>query len=352
LLDRTRSNAILERDKIMTATIRDVAKAAGVHPSTVSRVINGNSSISQKTVEKVFSVIKELNYTPNALARSLKTNKLRTFGMLIPDIANPFFSGLARGVEDAANEHGYNVIMCNTDDCLEKEITYLKLLEERRVEGLILATVKFRDKSILELERRRLPYMLLSRNIKGLQENSISIDDITGGFLATQYLIGLGHKKIGHITGPYNTTAAMDRIKGYKKALQYYGILFNKKYVGEGDFRIKGGYQMMNNYLKLDNPPTAIFTANDLLAVGAIEAIREKGYDVPNDFSIVGFDDIRLASYLSPPLTTIRQPMIEMGYLAIIKLLERIENKVSHENIFIKPELIERKSCRKYSDEK
>ncbi|HAJ33275.1 MAG TPA: hypothetical protein DCK79_07855, partial [Candidatus Atribacteria bacterium] len=178
------------------------------------------------------------------------------------------------------------------------------------------------------------------------------IDDITGGFLATQYLIGLGHKKIGHITGPYNTTAAMDRIKGYKKALQYYGILFNKKYVGEGDFRIKGGYQMMNNYLKLDNPPTAIFTANDLLAVGAIEAIREKGYDVPNDFSIVGFDDIRLASYLSPPLTTIRQPMIEMGYLAIIKLLERIENKVSHENIFIKPELIERKSCRKYSDEK
>jgi LacI family transcriptional regulator len=329
-----------------TTTIRDVAKAAGVHPSTVSRVINGNSNISQETVKKVLSVIKKLNYTPNALARGLKTNKLHTFGMLIPDIANPFFAGLARGVEDAANEHGYNVILCNTDDCFEKEITYLRLLKERRIEGLILANVKFRDQSIIELEKRNFPYMLLSRNIKGLQKNSISIDNIAGGFLATQYLIRLGHKKIGHITGPYNITAAIDRIKGYKKALEYYQIPFNKQYILEGDFRIKGGYRAMNNYFKLSNPPTAIFTANDLLAVGAIEAIRENSYDVPHDFSVVGFDNIRLASYLSPPLTTIRQPMIEMGYLAIIKLLERIKKNVSHENICIKPDLVERKSCR------
>jgi LacI family transcriptional regulator len=352
LLDRTRSNAILERDKIMTATIRDVAKAAGVHPSTVSRVMNGNSSISQETIKKVRLVIKELKYTPNALARSLKTNKLRTFGMLIPDIANPFYAGLARGVENAANEHGYNVILCNTDYSFEKEKTYLRLLEERRVEGLILASAKSQYKSIMELEKRKFPYMLLSRNIKGLQRNSISINNIVGGFLATQYLIGLGHKKIGHITGPYNTTADLDRIKGYKKALHDYGIPFNMQYMGKGDFKNKGGYYVMNNFLKLADPPTAVFTANDLLAVGSIEAIREQGYDVPHDFSIVGFDDIQLASYLSPPLTTIRQPMLEMGYLAIIKLLERIGNKVSHENIFIKPELIERKSCRKYSDEK
>lgn len=346
--------AILESDKNMKTpiTIRDVANAAGVHPSTVSRVINGNSNISQKTVKKVLSIIKELNYTPNALARGLKTSKLQTFGMLIPDIANPFFAGLARGVEDAANEHGYNVILCNTDYSLEKELRYLRLLEERRVEGLILANAKFRYKSIMELEKRGFPYMLLSRNIKGLQKNSISIDNIAGGFLATEHLIRLGHRKIGHITGIYNTTADMDRIKGFKQALQYHKIPFNKQYVGKGDFKNKGGYQVMNNFLKLVDPPTAIFTANDLLAVGAIEAIREKGYDVPHDFSIVGFDDIRLASYLSPPLTTIRQPMLEMGYLAIIKLLERIENQVNHENIFIKPELIKRKSSRNYSDKK
>ena len=331
----------------MRTTMKDVAKAAGVHSSTVSRVINDNPNISQDTAKKVLSAIKKLDYTPNALARSLKTKKIQTLGMLIPDIANPFFSGLARGVEDTANQHGFNVILCNTDDQLEKERTYLRLLEERRVEGLILATARIRDKSVMELEKRQFPYILLSRNIKGLQENSISIDDITGGYLATQYLISLGHRNIGHITGPYNTTAALDRIKGYKKALLNYRIPFNKQYVGEGDFRIKGGYQVMKQFLQLTNSPTAIFTANDLLAVGAIEAIRENGYDVPADFSIVGFDDIRLASYLSPPLTTIRQPMVEMGSLAITKLLERIESKISHQNLLIKPELIVRKSCRK-----
>jgi len=327
--------------------MKDVAKAAGVHSSTVSRVINDNPNISKNTAKKVLSAIKKLDYTPNALARSLKTKKIQTLGMLIPDIANPFFAGLARGVEDTANQHGFNVILCNTDDQLEKEKTYLRLLEERRVEGLILATAKIRDKSVMELEKSQFPYILLSRNIKELQENSISIDDITGGYLATQYLIGLGHRNIGHITGPYNTTAALDRIKGYKKALLNYRIPFNKQYIGEGDFRIKGGYQVMNQFLQLTNSPTAVFTANDLLAVGAIEAIRENGYDVPADFSIVGFDDIRLASYLSPPLTTIRQPMVEMGSLAITKLLERIEHKLSHQNILIQPELIERKSCRK-----
>ncbi len=330
----------------MRITIKDVAKAAGVHSSTVSRVISGKSYISQKTTQRVISVIEKLDYTPNALARSLKTKKIQTLAMLIPDIANPFFAGLARGVEDTANEYGYNVILCNTDDCLEKEANYLRLLVEKCVDGVILATAKIRDKSIIELERINCPYILLSRNIQGGQENSISVDDITGGYLATEYLISLGHCKIAHISGPYNTTAALDRIKGYKKALQDYGIPLQRNYLGEGDFRIKGGYQVMKQFLQLAVSPTAIFTANDLLAVGAIEAIREVGCDVPHDFSIVGFDDIKLASYLSPPLTTIRQPMVEMGSLAIIKLLERIEHKVSHPNILIKPVLIERKSCR------
>ncbi len=330
----------------MRTTMKDIAKAVGVHPSTVSRVINGNPNISEKTAKKVFSTIEDLNYTPNALARSLKTKKIETLGMLIPDIANPFFAGLARGVEDTANQYGYNVILCNTDDQFEKEKTYLRLLEERRVDGLILATAKIRDKSIIELEKSRFPYILLSRNIRDLQENSISIDDIAGGYLATKYLIGLGHRNIGHIGGPYNTMAALDRIKGYKKALLQYGIPFNRCYIGEGDFKIKGGYQVMNQFLKLQNPPTAVFTANDLLAVGAIEAIREHGYNVPDDISIIGFDDIRLASFLSPPLTTIRQPMLEMGSLAIIKLMERIEHQRVHQNILIKPELIVRKSCR------
>jgi LacI family transcriptional regulator len=330
----------------MRTTIKDVARLAGVHSSTVSRVINGKSCISQETAKRVFSAIERLDYTPNALARSLKTKKIQTLAMLIPDISNPFFAGLARGVEDTANQYGYNVILCNTDDCFEKEVIYLKLLAEKRVEGLIVATAQIRDKSILELGKTGCPYILLSRNIKGLQENSISIDDIAGGYLATEYLINLGHRNIAHIAGPYNTTTALDRIKGFKKALLNYGIPFQKQYIGEGDFRIKGGYQVMKQFLRLENPPAAVFTANDLLAVGAMEAIRENGYDVPADISIIGFDDIKLASYFSPPLTTIRQPMIEMGSLAIIKLLERIEHNLTHPNILIKPELVVRKSCR------
>lgn len=330
----------------MRTTIKDVAKAAGVHSSTVSRVINGKTCISEETAKRVNSAIEKLDYTPNGLARSLKTKKVQTLAMLIPDIANPFFAGLARGAEETANKHGYSVILCNTDDCREKESNYLRLLAEKCVEGVILATAKIRDKSIVELGRIDCPYILLSRNIKGVRENSISIDDIAGSYLATEYLIGLGHQKIAHIAGPYNTTAALDRIKGYKKALQHYGIPFQKDYIGEGDFRNKGGYRVMRSLLELDNLPTAIVTANDLLAVGAIEAIREKGYDVPLDFSIVGFDDIELASYLTPPLTTIRQPMAEMGHLAVVKLLERIEKHISPVNILIKPELVERKSCR------
>lgn len=332
----------------MRITIKDVARVAGVHSSTVSRVITGKSCISEKTTQRVLSVIEELNYTPNALARGLKTKKIKTLAMLIPDIANPFFAGLARGVEDTANKYGYNVILCNTDDCLEKEANYLRLLVEKCIEGVILATAKIRDNIIAELERTSCPYILLSRNIRGVKENSISVDDITGGYLATEYLITLGHCNIAHISGPYNTTVALDRIMGYKKALQDYGVPFQRIYLKEGDFRIKGGYQEMRQLLQLRVPPTAIFTANDLLAIGAMEAIREKGYDVPADFSIVGFDDIKIASYLSPPLTTIRQPMVKMGSLAIIKLLEKIEYKVSHPNIMIKPELIERKSCREF----
>jgi len=332
----------------MRTTIKDVAKAAGVHSSTVSRVINRNPNISKETAEKVLSTIKKMGYIPNILARGLKTKKIQTIGMLIPDIANPFFAGLARGVEDTANIHGYNVILCNTDDLLSKEKTYIRLLEERQVEGLILATAKIRDNIIGELEKSRFPYVLLSRNIKGIHKNSISIDDIAGGYLATNYLINLGHRNIAHITGPYNTTVAQDRIKGYKKALQDFRVPFNKAYVSEGDFRIKGGYQAMKRFLRLKIPPSAVFTANDLLAFGAIEAIRENGYDVRADFSIVGFDDIRLSSYLSPPLTTIRQPILEMGSMAISKLLERIINRISHKNILIKPELIERKSCCRY----
>lgn len=332
----------------MNPTIRDVAELAGVHPSTVSRVINNDSRISEKTKNKVLLIIKKLGYTPNAIARGLKIKRTYTLGMLIPDITNPFFAEIARGVEDAANANGFNIILCNTDDKLKKERIYLEILKGKRVDGLILGTAHIKDKSIIELEKKKFPYILLSRNIEGLDKNCVIVDDVAGGIMVTEYLIKLGHRRIAHITGPPTVRAANNRLEGYKFALEKHQIEYHEELVKEGDFRIKGGYQVMKRFLKLAEPPTAIFAANDLLALGAMQAIQREKYRIPEDFCIIGFDDIRLASFVYPPLTTIRQPMLEMGALAVKMLLKIIEEgEFNQRKIVLKSKLIIRESCRK-----
>lgn len=332
----------------MNPTIRDVAELAGVHPSTVSRVINNDSRISEKTKNKVLLIIKKLGYTPNAIARGLKIKRTYTLGMLIPDITNPFFAEIARGVEDAANANGFNIILCNTDDKLKKERIYLEILKGKRVDGLILGTAHIKDKSIIELEKKKFPYILLSRNIEGLDKNCVIVDDVAGGIIVTEYLIKLGHRRIAHITGPPTVRVANNRLEGYKFALEKHQIEYYEELVEEGDFRIKGGYQAMKKFLELPEPPTAIFAANDLLALGAMQAIQKKKYHIPEDFCIIGFDDIRLASFVYPPLTTIRQPMLEMGALAVKMLLKIIEEgEFNQRKIVLKPKLIIRESCRK-----
>ncbi len=331
----------------MNPTIKDVAELAEVHPSTVSRVINGNPRISEKTKNRVLLIIKKLGYTPNAIARGLKTKRTHTLGMLIPDITNPFFAEIARGVEDAANKNSFNVILCNTDDKLKKERTYLDILKEKRVDGLILGTAHTKDDSILELEKNNFPYILVSRNIEELDKNCIIIDDVVGGIMATEYLIRLGHRRIAHITGPLKVRAAIDRVDGYKNALKKYHIEYKEELIEEGDFRIKSGYQAMKKFLDLPEPPTAIFAANDLLALGAMQAIQKMKFHIPEDFSIIGFDDIRVSSFVYPPLTTIRQPMLEMGILAVKMLLKIIEEgEFNQRRIILQPKLIIRESCK------
>lgn len=337
----------------MNITSKDVAELAGVHPSTVSRVIHEDPRISDKTRGKVISAIKKLGYTPNAIARGLKTRRTNTLGMLIPDITNPFFAEIARGVEDAASKNNFNVILCNTDDKLQKERIYLEILRTKRVDGLILGTAHLQDKSVLELEKRHFPFVLISRNTENLDKKCIAIDDIAGGIMATQYLIKLGHQRIAHITGPLKTRSALDRLKGYKIALAEAGIVFREELIEEGDFRIKGGYLAMKKLLKLNPPPSAIFAANDLLALGAMQVIQKEGFNIPDDFSIVGFNDINLASLVYPPLTTIRQPMLEMGNLAVKILINIINNqKELQERIILSPKLVIRKSCNNFNERK
>jgi len=332
----------------MNTTIKDVAELAGVHPSTVSRVINNDSRISEKTKEKVILIINKLGYTPNAIARGLKTKRTYTLGMLIPDITNPFFAEIARGAEDAANTNGFNIILCNTDDKLKKERIYLEILKGKRVDGLILGTAHIKDKSILELEKKKFPYILVCRGIKELEKNCVIVDDVGGGTIATEHLIKLGHRRIAHIAGPLKVRGSINRLEGYKLALKKHQIEYKEELVEEGDFRINGGYQAMKKFLKLVEPPTAIFAANDLLALGAMQAIQKKKYHVPKDFSIIGFDDIRLASFVYPPLTTIRQPMLEMGELAVKMLIKIIEEgEFNQRKEVLESKLIIRESCKK-----
>ena len=332
----------------MNTTIKDVAKLAGVHASTVSRVINNDSRISEKTKNRVLLIINKLGYTPNAVARGLKTKRTYTLGMLIPDITNPFFAEIVRGVEDAANKNSFNVILCNTDDKLKKEKIYLEILKGKRVDGFILGTAHVKDKSILELEKKKFPYILISRNIEKLNKNCIIVDDVEGGIMATEYLIKMGHRRIAHITGPLKTRSALNRLKGYKLALKKHDIEYSDELVGEGDFRIKGGYQVMKRFLKLAEPPTAIFAANDLLALGAMQVIQKKNFRIPEDFSVIGFNDIKLASFVYPPLTTIRQPMLEMGGLAVKTLIKIIEKgEFTQRKEVLESRLIIRESCKK-----
>ena len=249
----------------MNTTIKDVAKLAGVHPSTVSRVINNDSRISEKTKNKVLFIINKLGYTPNAVARGLKTKRTYTIGMLVPDITNPFFAEIARGVEDAANERGFNVILCNTDEKIKKEITYLNILKGKRVDGLILGTAHVNDKSIFKLEKSKFPYILIARDINGLEKNCVIVNDVEGGVMATEHLIKLGHRKIAHIAGSFEVRGSIHRLEGYKRALKKHKIEYKEELVEEGDLKIQGGYQAMKKLLKLTELPTAIFAANDLL---------------------------------------------------------------------------------------
>jgi len=335
----------------VNVNIKNVAKLAGVHPSTVSRVINNDSRISEKTKEKVLFIINKLDYTPNAIARGLKTKRTYTIGMLIPNITNPFYAEIVRGIENAANKSRFNVILCNSDDKLEKEILYLNILKEKRVDGLILGTAHVKDRSILELEKKNFPYILVSCDIAGLDKNCVIMNDIAGGTIATEYLIKLGHRKIAHITGPLEVRSAINRLEGYMIALEKNHIKYKEELIVEGDFRIAGGYKAMKKLLKLSEMPTAIFAANDLVAMGVMQAIQQKKYHIPKDFCIVGFDDIQLASFVHPPLTTVRQPTLEMGELAVKMLLRIIEKgEFNQKKVILKPELIVRKSCRKLNN--
>ncbi|MFQ6058415.1 MAG: LacI family DNA-binding transcriptional regulator [Anaerolineae bacterium] len=311
----------------MPVTRDDVARRAGVSAATVSYVINdGPRPVSPETRAKVLRAIEELGYRPSAVARSLRLQRTSTIGLLVPDTSNSYFAELAQGIEQVAFSNGYTVILCHTCYDPQKELEYVDVLYSKRVDGVIFIPATSSLDPIQQLMDRKVPVVVVDRLVSGTRTRSVVVDNFRGGYEATAHLINLGHKRIGCIIRPIYLAHSMDRVRGYKAALRDHGLPVDESCIVKGGFRYADGDRAMQALLALDPPPTAVFAYNDIMAIGAMRAIHTAGLRVPQDVSVVGFDDIDEASYTNPPLTTVAQPKLEMGRKGAELLIEMMQN--------------------------
>ena len=332
-------------------TIKDIAKIANVSHTTVSRALNNQARIRNETKEKILSIAKELNYRPNFIARSLVMRRSKTLGLVITTIANPFYTEIAQGIEATASKLGYSIILCSTHSDLATERLYVDMLRSKGVDGIIFTSAHMGDPNILELAEEGFPIILVNRRTYHpvVQEkvDYVGIDNIQGGFLAVEHLIKLGHRRIGIIGGSSESSVGFERLEGGKRALSVYGLEKRDDYFLEGDFLKESGYRGGMKFVRMAEPPTAIFAANDYMALGTYQAVVEEGKEVPEDIAIVGFNDIEFTAMKGIELTTVGQKKYEMGALSVETLVEKIEGRKTGlpKDIILKPELIIRKTC-------
>jgi LacI family transcriptional regulator len=333
-------------------TIKDVARKANVSHTTVSRALNNKSRIRNETKEKILAIARELSYRPDFIARSLVMRKTKTLGLVITNIANPFYTELAQGIEATARELGYNIIFCSTHSDLSTEKHHIDMLQSKGVDGIIFSSAHMDDPNILGLTEEAFPIVLVNRRTyhPTVREkvDYVGIDNILGGFLAVEHLIRLGHHRIGVIGGSSESSVGFERLEGGKKAMASYGLEAIGDYFLEGDFLKGSGYRGGEEFLGMADPPSAVFATNDYMALGAYQAIIEGGQRVPEDIALVGFNDIEFTATKGVELTTIGQKKYRMGALAVKILVEKIEggeSKPPTKEIFLKPELIIRKTC-------
>lgn len=328
----------------MSTTVYTVAEKAGVSIATVSRVINHSPKVRPKTRDWVLKVIEELDYHPNLSAQGLATKMTGIIALIFPDISGPFYSEVIRGVEKEASQYEYDLLIYSTHG-KESNPRFLRRLPGR-VDGLILMTRSVDDQYIFELSNKKVPFILLDREIDRVEAVCILSNNVEAAHQATEHLIQHGHQHIAFISGPVDSPDSNARLTGYQQALQKHGLPVIPSLAVHGDFRQPGGYQAMNQLLEQPVQPSAVFAANDEMAIGAIEALRSRGLTVPEDIAVIGFDDIQMASYIQPALTTVRQPMRQFGSLAVRQLFQRIENPTANAETFILPtQLIIRNSC-------
>ena len=311
------------------ATMKQVAERAGVSTTTVSHVLNNTRAVSEDVKERVRTAMAEMRYIPSAVARSLKNDKTHTIGMMIPNNTNPYFAELIQGIEDASFKQGYNVILCNAYDDTRKQSAYLQVLMEKRIDGLILVASGADDELSSRLQHQPIPTVLVDREVEGVEADFVEADHEEGGYLATKYLIDLGHKDIACVSGPIDLLPSRARVEGYLRALKEAGLRFRLDYLVRSDFTSEGGFQAFKQLLAMPKPPSAIFASNDLMAIGGICAASAAGVRVPGQLSVIGYDDIALASFTTPPLTTMAQPKYEMGALTARVLLDRVSGPTS-----------------------
>ncbi|WP_432664284.1 LacI family DNA-binding transcriptional regulator [Wukongibacter baidiensis] len=333
----------------MKITIKEIAKMAGVSTATVSKILNKkDKNISDATRQRVLDIVKEHNYIPNTIARSLVTRQTKTIGLVIPDIANPFFPELARGAEDKANESGYNIIFCNTDDNIEKEEKYINMLVEKMIDGIIFTQSAKRTMGFGNLNLGSTPIVLIDRDmeLEGVV-GKVLVDNFTGAYEGVKYLINEGYKKIAFITGALTTDTSVSRLNGYKEALEDSGILYDDDYVLAGEYRSEWGFKATEQLIDRKIDFDAVFCGNDLIALSVIKALKNYGKSIPEDVGVLGFDDIYMSKFIEPELSTIRQPNYKMGYKAVeilINILENPAEKNIEKKLILNTELIIRKS--------
>lgn len=328
-------------------TIKDVAKRANVSIATVSRVLNNLPGYSDKTRQLVMKAVEETGYQPNAIARGLINKRTQTIGVLLPSVSSSFSSELLHGIELHAHEHEYSVVICNTGDDGNRTLKYLQVLREKQTDGVIFASEVLKDEYYQTIQAMGIPTMLVSSQSAHSSIPFVKVDDYRAAYDAVSYLIGKGHTQIAMVAGTKeDTIAGIPRVKGYLQALQDHNLYFREEALVYGDFKFESGYSAMETLVRGNAGITAVFAASDEMAIGALSYAAKHGVKIPEDISLIGYDDLKLAEMVVPPLTTIHQPLSDMGALACEKLINMIETGVLAESTIIQHRIVERNTVR------
>lgn len=339
----------------MRTTLKDIAKRTGLSTTSVSLVLNGKPcSIPKKTKNLILRTAKEMNYRPNQLAVGLTKKRTKTIGLIVSDISNVFFGILAKGVEDECRVNGWTVILCNTNDKHERDIEYIKVLADKGVDGIVFdmsgdSDIEKAKESCNLMDSLRVPFVMIDRYIENINCCSVAVDHYTGGLIATKHLLSLNRKRIGCITGPKSLLGSNNRLKGYIDAIKLLSVNYDPKLIYEGDYTIESGIKAAEYFI--DKDIEAVFAFNDLMAYGAYYQLKKNNVSVPDEVSIVGYDDVFMSKFLGISLTSVKQPVYEMGQEAARQLFYQINQKdVEHEElkkrILFKPTLSIRDSTK------